>query len=472
MAKVFLSYRRDDSAAYAGRLYDRLVAHFGAGQVFMDIDQIEPGEDFVEVINQKVSATRAVIVLIGRQWLSATDAEGKRRLEDPEDFVRVEVSAALERRVKVIPVLVGGATMPKLQQLPEALALLSRRNAIEISDTRFHHDVDRLIEALEKANTAPGAAEPHVSDSSTATIPSSSAPPQQSATESTKPRPEAAPNNPVGQRESSTDTKKTAPASGPASVERSVAPESFTQAKIEPERYHVAQSSEEPSRKKPLIMVAATVGAVLLLLLGAFLISREGSDSTIELAKQLDAWEQAIRTENPAATEADLDFAKGELFRLGEYRGLKRPRDWFLAAHSYGSAAAKGHIGAALQLANLYKEGSGNIKDDKELAKYYLEKAQEGDKPAELRTALAYEFGRGLPQNNAEAMRWYLSAAERGNVYSQYRVAEMYRLGLGVERDVNKAFPWYQKAAAQGFKDAAARLEELGQPKLAPKPTP
>jgi TIR domain/Sel1 repeat len=470
MAKVFLSYRRDDSAAYAGRLYDRLVAHFGAGQVFMDIDQIEPGEDFVEVINQKVSATRTVIVLIGRQWLSATDADGQRRLDDPEDFVRVEVSAALERRVKVIPVLVGGATMPKLQQLPEALASLSRRNAIEISDTRFHHDVDRLIEALEKATLAPGAAEPPAGDSSAATTASPAEAPQQPATESTKPTPEAVPNNPPGHTESSADTKPATPAREPR-VERRVATQNFAQAKIETERYHDATSSTDRSTKKPL-MVAVSIGAVLLLLLGGFLISRERIDSTTEArAKELETWKQAIRAENPAATEADIDFAKGELFRLGEYRGLKWPRDWFLAAQMYGFAASEGHIGAALQLANLYKEGSGNVKDDKELAKYYLEKAKEGDKPAELRTALAYEFGRGLPQNNAEAMRWYLSAAERGNVYSQYRVAEMYRLGLGVERDVKKAFPWYEKAAAQGYKDAAARLEELGQPKFAPKPT-
>ncbi len=148
---IFISYRRDDSAPYAGRLYDRMTARFGKGQVFMDIDQIEPGEDFVEVINRKVSACETAVVLIGKAWLSATDGEGRRRLDDPEDFVRLEVAAALERKVRVVPVLVGGAAMPRMQQLPEPLALLSRRNAIEISDSRFHSDVDRLIEALERS---------------------------------------------------------------------------------------------------------------------------------------------------------------------------------------------------------------------------------------------------------------------------------------------------------------------------------
>ena len=150
MSKVFISYRRDDSAAYAGRLYDRLAAHFGAGQVFMDIDQIEPGEDFVEVIKEKVGSCSAAIVLIGKSWLSAADAQGNRRLDDPEDFVRQEITTALGRKIKVFPVLVGGAVMPNYTQLPEALGALSRRNGIEITDLRFHHDVDRLIEALAK----------------------------------------------------------------------------------------------------------------------------------------------------------------------------------------------------------------------------------------------------------------------------------------------------------------------------------
>ena len=148
--KLFLNYRRDDTAPYAGRLYDRLAAHFGADQVFMDIDQIEPGEDFVEVINNKVGACDIAIVSIGPNWLGAIDASGNRRLDDSEDFVRTEIVAALERNIRVIPVLVGGARMPPKQDLPEALARLSRRNAIELSETRFHFDVSRLIEAIEK----------------------------------------------------------------------------------------------------------------------------------------------------------------------------------------------------------------------------------------------------------------------------------------------------------------------------------
>jgi hypothetical protein len=150
-AKVFINYRRDDAAPYAGRLYDRLTAHFGEGHVFIDIDQIEPGEDFVEAINRKVGTCDIAVVAIGPNWLRATDASGKRRLDDEEDFVRMEIVAALQRKIRVIPVLVGGARMPGRHDLPEALAPLSRRNAIELSETRFHADVNRLIAAIEKS---------------------------------------------------------------------------------------------------------------------------------------------------------------------------------------------------------------------------------------------------------------------------------------------------------------------------------
>jgi formylglycine-generating enzyme required for sulfatase activity len=148
MAKIFINYRRDDSAGYAGRLYDRLVSHFGRDHVFMDIDQIEPGEEFDKVIQEKLKAVQVAVVLIGAHWLDIAGANGQRRLDDPDDWVRLEIAALLERDIRVIPVLVGGATLPKSTQLPECLAPLTRRQAFEITDHRFHADADKLIKAL------------------------------------------------------------------------------------------------------------------------------------------------------------------------------------------------------------------------------------------------------------------------------------------------------------------------------------
>jgi hypothetical protein len=149
MARIFLSYRREDSGGWAGRLYDRLRRHFGDEHVFMDIDAIEPGLDFVEVIRQAVQSCDVLITLIGRQWLTIADATGQPRLANPEDFVRLEIATALERNIRVIPVLVQDAPMPRSADLPDDLKGLSRRNALEISDIRFHSDVDRLITVLD-----------------------------------------------------------------------------------------------------------------------------------------------------------------------------------------------------------------------------------------------------------------------------------------------------------------------------------
>ncbi len=149
MPKIFISYRRDDSAAHAGRLYDRLEGHFGQGQVFMDVDTIRPGLDYVEAVHQAIAASDGLIAVIGQDWLTATDGAGAQRLDQPDDMVRLEIAAALVLGVLVIPVLVQGARMPSAAELPEGLKDLASRNALEMSDPRFRSDVDRLIQALQ-----------------------------------------------------------------------------------------------------------------------------------------------------------------------------------------------------------------------------------------------------------------------------------------------------------------------------------
>ena len=147
---IFINYRRDDSSGHTGRLFDRLSHHFGDNQVFIDIDHIEPGVDFVDVLEDSLRSCDILITVIGRRWLLSSGGDS-RRLDDPNDFVRVEIAAALNRNIRVIPVLVDGATMPKQQDLPEDLARLVRRQAIELSDQRWKQDVDRLISVLERA---------------------------------------------------------------------------------------------------------------------------------------------------------------------------------------------------------------------------------------------------------------------------------------------------------------------------------
>jgi serine/threonine protein kinase len=149
MPKVFISYRRDDSAGMAGRLYDRLQTRFGAENVFMDIDTIPLGVDFREHLESGVRKCDVVVVILGRNWAARTP-EGGRRLDDPKDFVRIEIEAALARGIPVIPVLVDQMRMPAESELPPGLAGLAYRNAIEVAHGRdFHVHVDRLIKGIE-----------------------------------------------------------------------------------------------------------------------------------------------------------------------------------------------------------------------------------------------------------------------------------------------------------------------------------
>ena len=149
MSGIFISYRRDDSAPYAGRLCDRLGAVFGAEQVFMDVDDIPPGADFSAHIGAKIGGCDALLAVIGKQWLTARNAEDQLRLSDPDDLVSREIALALQRGVVVIPVLVEGAGMPKAAELRGDLKPLAQRNAVTLSDQNFHGDVAKLIKALE-----------------------------------------------------------------------------------------------------------------------------------------------------------------------------------------------------------------------------------------------------------------------------------------------------------------------------------
>jgi hypothetical protein len=148
MPRIFISYRRDDAAGDAGRLADHLHRRFGASHVFLDIDTIDAGTDFVQVLQDSLQQTAAMLVVIGRHWTSLLGADGVRRLDDPNDFVRREVETALGRKIPVVPVLVQGAPLPRKEDLPEALAGLVTRQAAKLDHAEFHDDCERLCDRL------------------------------------------------------------------------------------------------------------------------------------------------------------------------------------------------------------------------------------------------------------------------------------------------------------------------------------
>jgi len=155
MSGIYLSYRRRESVAYAGRLFDHLSRHFGPGSVFMDIGGIARGQDFAQAIESALNACEVVLVLIGNAWVSCTGQDGRRRLDDPRDWVRLEVAAALRRDILVVPVLIDGARLPDPASLPEELRPLCQRHACELSDLRWSFDVGELVKGLEKVVCLP-----------------------------------------------------------------------------------------------------------------------------------------------------------------------------------------------------------------------------------------------------------------------------------------------------------------------------
>jgi TIR domain len=147
---IFISYRREDTAADAGRLYDHLSDRFGEDRVFMDIDSIAIGLDFTKAVIEAVSICNMLLVLVGRGWLSITDGKGRRRIDIPDDWVRVEIEAALLRDIPVVPVLVDGAAMPQAEDLPSSLRPFVRRQAFLLSHTGFKSEIVDLMAAVDK----------------------------------------------------------------------------------------------------------------------------------------------------------------------------------------------------------------------------------------------------------------------------------------------------------------------------------
>ena len=149
-ARIFISYRRADTQGWAGRLCDALTQAFGTKPLFFDLESIMPGDDFVDAIENAVRSASVLLALIGPHWLTTLLPDGHRRLDDPNDLVRLEIVAALSRDVRVIPVLLGGVAMPQQSELPPEIMGLARRQAFELTDKRWEYDFDQLARAIEE----------------------------------------------------------------------------------------------------------------------------------------------------------------------------------------------------------------------------------------------------------------------------------------------------------------------------------
>jgi hypothetical protein len=148
--KVFISYRRDDTAGHAGRIRDRLLPEVGREGVFIDVAAIRPGADFAKVLGDKVRECDVLLAMIGPRWIDARDEDGNRRLDSTGDYVRIEIATALKRNIPVIPILLDGVSIPKAEQLPNDLSGLVRRNGLHVRHASFDSDMEMLIAEIKR----------------------------------------------------------------------------------------------------------------------------------------------------------------------------------------------------------------------------------------------------------------------------------------------------------------------------------
>jgi len=155
MSGIFISYRRADTDVAAGRLADDLLREFGPGSIFRDVDQLYPGVDYEVAIDSALNSCVVLLAVIGPQWSTIVDDQGRRRLEDPHDWVRAEIGRSLARGVRVIPVLISGTQMPRLSELPAELKPLAKRQACDLADRQWRQDLDVLVQVIENIPGAP-----------------------------------------------------------------------------------------------------------------------------------------------------------------------------------------------------------------------------------------------------------------------------------------------------------------------------
>jgi hypothetical protein len=451
--KIFINYRRDDASHLAGRLYDRLAAHFPKNQIFIDVDNLDPGVDFVETIEQSVGSCDVLIAVIGRRWLISSEAEGGRRLDSPDDFVRLEIATALKRKIRVIPVLVDDASMPRVSDLPDDLKSLVRRQAIPVSHDRFSADSDRLIAALDRVfeKTATEQREREQKACLEAERHEREHVPQ-----SQLPSP-VAPSTPTAQPEADKASAET------PKVVHPLPPKPSEPEPVKPP----PPSSGSTGGKSPSVIAFLAIGAVLVVAGLIYVATRAFQSPPPQPAPVAavtpsppviatpSAEEQAPRqgavsplasstpqptTPSPTPSAAE-SFALGLRYENGQgvTKDYGRAREWYQKAADAGDTRAKGSLLRVQQKSGSWVSPVGSESNSAE------EQAP--------RQGAVSPLASSTPQPTTPSP--IPSAAE------SFALGLRYENGQGVAKDYGKARKWYQKAADAGDTRAKGSLLEF-----------
>jgi hypothetical protein len=391
--KLFISYRRDDTSFETATIHRELAGHFGAANVFMDIDNIPAGQDFRQVVEKEISGCDAVLAVIGDRWLAAADDAGKPRLTNASDFVRLEVEAALKRGIPVVPILVRGATMPSPDDLPEALAELSFRNALTIrGGGDFGNDLQRLISQIQKIEAVSTDGQRRDAQN----------PPQSHGSEG-----------------------KTLPldAQGGPGAKHDPSP---------PSQVETARSSNTMTGRVWLMWGGGIAVLATVLILAS--LPEPKTNGPVTKADEFEPKE--------AEQTAEEQYAAG----MSLYKEHDYPKAYttLRAAADAGSGKAMNWIGTM----HLYGDG---VKRDPNEALQWFHKAAELDYPGAMANiGTMHGHGVGTVRDVVEALHWFKKAANLGHIDSMLEVARAYEKGIGVKKDAAEAERWLTKAKAAG----------------------
>ena len=433
MPKITISYRREDSGVIVGRIFDRLVAHYGSDTVFRDIDNIPPGIDFRKYINEALGSTDILLAIIGPDW-AGKYPDGRTRIGEQTDLVRIEVEAALQKDIPVVPVLVAKATMPQPNELPEALQDFAYRNAIKVDAFEdFDDHLRRLIRSLDRLLQSTGARPPRVEIQKGA---------------------EQEPDKAVGAVMALMD--------GPQGVDSKVdqAP---------------SEQSKTAAKNVPWWVIA---GGVITLGVIAFVarppvtpqpapavtsqppltdMSRPAPANASKIAPAVTSQPPLTDMSQPAPANASK-IAPPNAPEPGPANASKiAPPN----APEPGPADTSQDATAMYNLGLRYANGEGVPRDYGKARELYEKAAAKDNTDAMTNLGTLYQFGDGVAQDYGKARELYGKAAAKDNAYAIYNLGTLYENGQGVPRDYGKARELYEKAAAKGSEDAKERLKTL-----------
>lgn len=397
-------------------LFNQLAATLGRDAVFMDVANLDLGRDFREALHERLAACDLMLAIVGRGWVEGKGASGRRRLDDPNDYVRLEIAAALKRNIPVLPVLVQGVRMPSAEELPEDLGEFAFRNAFELSHNRWDSDVREMLKRLGLGSAAEARR-------------------FEASAEVAAPAPKAL----VGAGLALLAQRRS----------RLVAGLLVVAAVAWAGLYYYRSALEEVAKARASAALASA--------------QIEKQDLIARAAKRaaLDAAAGAAppKAAGPANAPAAPIRQSQNLFK--QARALERgegvARDLTEAAKLYRTAAEQGHAASQFALGRMYQFGRGVAKDDAAALGWNRKAAAQGNADAQYALGVTYSTGRGVPMDETEATRWYRlaaagfrRAADLGEAEAQYLFGHMALYGRGMPKDEQEALKWFRRAADQG----------------------